>query len=332
MNAVLTLIMILPFMIGILFANIAERSANTRVLQYVYLSLFNGGMLLAGLLLMLVDALRAAIDMRPPPGQPEVDLAGAGLVLIVGGIAALAALLRPVRRAMARLFPIDPASVVHATALSMTAAALSINVFQRIFLSSLMTPEGVAQLQERGVSVSYADALVFPLLSLSLAGLLGVGLFTRRKWSEVVERLGLSLPRPAHVGLAVLATALLLGMALGVDRLWAMFDPAGQQQIGSVQGALLGGFTGLAGAFALGITAGIGEELFFRGAYQPRFGILLTSVLFASFHVQYFLSVSTLVVLISSVGFGLLRQRASLTTSMLAHFLYNFAAVMLAGA
>jgi membrane protease YdiL (CAAX protease family) len=331
MNAAFTLIAILPFVIGILFANVAERRDNTRVLQYVYLTIFNGGMLLAGLFFAAVGALRSAVGVQTPAGQPEVDLPGAGLALIAGGVAALALLLPHARRAMARVFPIDAGSVVHATALSMTAATLGINLFQRIFLSPLMTPEGVAQLQEQGVSMTYADALVFPLLTLSAAGLLGVGLFTRRSWSEVVERLGLSAPKPAHVGAAILASALLMGLALGIDRLWAMLDPASQQQIGSVQGALMGGFTGLAGAFAIGITAGIGEELFFRGAYQPRFGILFTSVLFASFHVQYFLSVSTLIVLISSLVFGVLRQRTSLTASILAHFLYNFSAVLLAG-
>jgi hypothetical protein len=169
------------------------------------------------------------------------------------------------------------------------------------------------------------------LLTFSLAGLLGVGLFTRRSWSDIMGRIGLTLPKPWHLGLVVGVTAVLFGFSTLVDRAWLALDPGSLEQVGSVSNALLGNFTGLAGAFVIGLTAGIGEEVFFRGAYQPRFGILMTALVFTSFHTQYFLSVATLVVLIIGVVFGVLRQKTSLTVCILVHFLYNFTSVLLAG-
>ena len=38
------------------------------------------------------------------------------------------------------------------------------------------------------------DILVFPLLTLLLTALLGVGWLTRRSWSDVVQRMGLTMP------------------------------------------------------------------------------------------------------------------------------------------
>ena len=49
-------------------------------------------------------------------------------------------------------------------------------------------------------------------------------------------------------------------------------------------GPLLGSIPGI---LTLGLAAGIGEETLFRGALQPRFGLLITSLLFALLHSQY---------------------------------------------
>ena len=121
----------------------------------------------------------------------------------------------------------------------------------------------------------------------------------------------------------------LLGLSFGTDWVWGKVDPVSRNQVGGVSNALLGNFSGLSGAFAIGITAAIGEESFFRGAYLPRMGILMSALLFASFHVQYFLSLATLLVFIIGLILGVLRVRTTLAVCIMVHFLYNFASVLL---
>ena len=331
-NAVLALFIFLPFVVGILLANVAERNDNIRVLQIVYLSILNIGLIGVGLLLILVGMVQPMARARQPDVAIEADWYGVAAVTIAGCVIALLMLLPKVRRAMARVFPINPDSVVHMTALSMTATVVGGNLAQMILTNSLLTSSAFSQVQDEALRATFVDILVFPLLTLSIAALISVGLFTRRTWDEVIERLGLTVPRPAHLALAVAVVLALIGLALGADRLWVAVDPAGYERVGGVSSELMKNFTGLPGAFAIGLTAGIGEELFFRGAYQQRFGIVMTSLLFASFHVQYFVSIATLLVFVIGLILGVLRQRTSLTICILVHFLYNFTTLLLSGA
>jgi membrane protease YdiL (CAAX protease family) len=80
----------------------------------------------------------------------------------------------------------------------------------------------------------------------------------------------------------------------------------------------------------LGLGAAAGEETLFRGALQPVFGVVLTSLLFASLHVQYGPSVSLGYVFLLSVGLGILRNRINTTAAFVAHAGYNFSGVLLA--
>lgn len=330
-NALAALFFMLPFLTGILLANVAERNPNARALQFVYLSILNIGLMGVGLLLILMGMAQSLLAARRPEMAMAADWYGVAAVLIAGSAIALAALSKPARQAAARLFPINPDSMVHITALSMTATAVSGNFAQMILTSSLLTPELLSQISEQGISATFMDILIFPLLTLSLAALLAVGWLTRRTWDEVIERLGLTVPPPAHLALAVVVTAGLIALAMAADRLWVMIDPVSYERVGGVSSEMMKNFTGLPGAFAIGLTAGIGEELFFRGAYQRRFGIVMTALVFATFHVQYFISIATLVVFVIGLFLGALRQRTSVTICILTHFLYNFASVLLAG-
>jgi membrane protease YdiL (CAAX protease family) len=319
-----------PFLLAVLLANLAERSQNWRIFQYIYLLLLNSIVMLFGFGSIAMGVLSRqpnAPDILPP-AYKMVDWSGAGLALLIAGLIALVLLAPKVRRLAARVIPIDPKSMVHATALSLSATAIGLNLFQMSLNRILLTPEGLSQVQKAGDSI-YVDAFVFPLLVLSLAGLLGVGWLTRRSWSEVVERLGLTVPTLPQLGLAAGVTVGLIVLAFGADRLWGMADPAGQKEVGSIMSALMRNVNGLSGAFAIGITAAIGEEFFFRGAYQKRMGILLTALLFASFHTQYFISVATLLIFVIGLVLGVLRQRTTLAVCILVHFSYNFISVLL---
>ena len=57
----------------------------------------------------------------------------------------------------------------------------------------------------------------------------------------------------------------------------------------------------------------------FRGAAQPRFGLLFTAVLFALVHNNYGLSLATLVVLVLGLVLGIERIRYNTTTRGVSH-------------
>lgn len=81
--------------------------------------------------------------------------------------------------------------------------------------------------------------------------------------------------------------------------------------------------------FILALTSAVSEEILFRGALQPVFGIPLTTVLFVLFHNQYTLTPAMLIILIVGTGLALLRQYQSTTSAIIAHFIYNFVPIAL---
>jgi len=344
MSAITTLVAMLPFFVAIYLANAAEKERGIRVLVHLYLLLLNGliaaigAFSLAGAALFASDDFVGALQQQNPGldvaqfRAARLDLAGAFLTL--AALLAMVALLPPVRRLAAHLLPLQADSTVHTAALSLTATALGLNLFQMValaptLLAATATEQGIEQLQQLG-GVSYLDVLIFPLLTFVIAALLGVGLYLRRTQDEALERLGLVPLTMPQLGIAAVFTVALLGMAILTERAWQALDPESLRRVGGLSKALMGNFTGLSGALAIGVAAAIGEETFFRGAYQPRMGIVLTSLLFTSFHVQYGITPATLLVFVMSVILGILRQRTSLSVCILAHFLYNFITVLAA--
>jgi membrane protease YdiL (CAAX protease family) len=119
------------------------------------------------------------------------------------------------------------------------------------------------------------------------------------------------------------------GLDFGVAWLWQAWDPETYELIGGISESLFGDFMTPLGALAVGIAAGVGEETLFRGALQPRLGILLTSLLFAISHVQYAFTPATLVILILGLCLGWVRRRWGLPAAILLHALYNIMNLLL---
>jgi membrane protease YdiL (CAAX protease family) len=172
------------------------------------------------------------------------------------------------------------------------------------------------------VLVSGALAVVFALL--------GVGLWVRRSWPEVLERLGVADLEPGSVMAGISVAGALLGFITLAGGLWLRFSPQTFEELGSATEVLFGGFTSIPAALVVAASTALGEELLFRGALQPRLGLLPTTLLFALLHVQYTLSPASLIILGVGLGFGLLRRWRDTTASIVAHFVYNFALLALA--
>jgi membrane protease YdiL (CAAX protease family) len=82
-------------------------------------------------------------------------------------------------------------------------------------------------------------------------------------------------------------------------------------------------FTSIPGILTLGLAAALGEEIIFRGALLPRFGLIYTSILFALVHANYGISAATLVVFLLALVLSLVRYRYNTTVCMIIHATYN---------
>lgn len=309
-----------PFLLFVVLANYAERQQVVKYIVYGLLFLANGtcilgSALLAGLYLLLPYTDLADFLLL------DADFIGMALVLLVMAALGFAVLLTPVRRWLARRIPIRAESPLHATALSLGIYYVGISVFQVFLVGGL---EGLASIP---VGLSVLDVLLSGL-SIALFGILGVGYLMRRNGRETLRRLGLVVPRASHLGLAAVAIVGFLALDYSVAWLWHLLDPEGYEFIGRVSLGLFGDIT-IWKAAAIGLSAGIGEEILFRGAVHPRFGLWLTAVLFTAGHTQYGLSPATLEILVVGLVLGLIRDRANTTTCILVHTLYNFVDVLL---
>jgi membrane protease YdiL (CAAX protease family) len=80
----------------------------------------------------------------------------------------------------------------------------------------------------------------------------------------------------------------------------------------------------LALKLAVALSAGVVEELFFRGFLQPRIGILLSTLLFAGAHLAYDEPFMLVGITCLSLAFaGLVRWRQNIWAAATAHFLFD---------
>jgi len=159
-----------------------------------------------------------------------------------------------------------------------------------------------------------------------IVALLGVGWLTRRDATRLIQRLGLRFPtRQDWVWGIGIALIVYLFSRFGSE-IWILVTPTEvieQQTIATRQ--LFEVFSeSLILGFLLAIITGVSEEILFRGALQPVFGLVASSIFFTILHIQYALTPATLILFIVSLGFGWARQHASTTASIIAHSTYNF--------
>lgn len=322
-----------PLFVIVWVANLAEARRERgedynglAIVSYVFVALMYGAALLGGVFVHLLNFLAGLETTDPallgPLAEFEADslfLLGVGLWL--PSLFGMALLLPPVRRFIARFIPIDPASPVHAVALSLSMLALvnllvTLGVGLGNFADVLAESEGSAQ---NTITMLWVQQLLTALLAM-----VGVGWLTRRNWDATLDRLALVNPTVRQwligigVGLAMVPIVLLieaLATALGVTA-DADVERLTEQLLGSL-------FTTPLGILTIGLSAGIGEETLFRGAVLPRFGLIVTSVMFALIHSQYGITLSTLVVFILGLLLGWLRLRYNTSTAMITHAVYN---------
>ena len=260
-----------------------------------------------------------ALDLAGAPVLAGGVGANARLGLDIGtmasGFAAAALVSRPLRERLARVIPIDPDSPVHALALVLAVILFGTQITSVIFTNVLASDQSQAPL-------SLGD-LVLQEIPFLILGLAGVGIFTRRNTAAALERLGVVVPKWWQVPLALATAGLFFGFGSAMDALNHTVSPQVAQQVDVTTQHVFGGLGGPFGIAALALAPGICEEILFRGALQPRLGIVPTALLFTSIHTQYGFSLDLLAVFVLAIGLGVVRKYTNTTTSSLCHTSYN---------
>jgi membrane protease YdiL (CAAX protease family) len=334
------LLIFLPFLIPIVVANYGERHRRSpytlrspranrnldlalRYLPYGLLIAINLGLL--GLsMLSLFNAL--AIILLPELAEPSAQVGGwlgMSAASFLTGLAAFLPLLPRNRRWLARWLPIDPDSLVHMTALAFAVYQIGLSLGQMALIGDLevlATSEEVLTIWD--VILSGVPFVIFALA--------GVGLLIRRHGPGAWKRLGLRRTTWKQILAAIGIAGLLLGFDYLVSWAWQGIDPSGYDLLQEVNENLFGGLATVGGAIALGLSAGISEELLFRGAVQPRLGLWLTTFLFAIGHLQYGLTLATLQVFVIGLVLGLMRKHTgSVVLCIVTHAAYNMVGTLL---
>ncbi|MDQ6722557.1 MAG: CPBP family intramembrane metalloprotease [Candidatus Dormibacteraeota bacterium] len=261
-----------------------------------------------------------------------LDLAGArlvqvgpggqtiGLDLTIMATALLAATLasRPVREGIGRIVPIDPDSPVHAYALVLSLILFGSQVGTILFADSLVVDQKLPPLTLGDVLASE-----IPFLVMAAAG---VGLYIRRDVAAAAERLGLTRPKWWQISIALASAGAFFAFVQLADYLSHVWTPQVASQVDNTTQHVFARLGDPIGIAALALLPGICEEILFRGALQPRIGLLATAAVFTSVHTQYGLSLDVLAVLVVAIGLGLIRKYANTTTSCICHVSYNLLA------
>ena len=216
-----------------------------------------------------------------------------------------------------RALGLDPASPVHRV------------VAVAFVLTMLDAGALFFELREAGpVDIPFypADPLVSVTTDVALA-LAGVGFGLTRGFRESVTRLGVRSITRRQLVTAVVVAALFQVIVGGFEYLESVLLPS----VHALEDRFGYQFVGLppwVGAVLTSISAGVGEEVLFRGALQPRLGIVLTALLFGALHVQYQVPGMIVIVLIG-IGLGIVKERTSTSCCILVHVLYDVGAFLI---
>ncbi len=247
------------------------------------------------------------------------DMSPVALAVVLGGIAVVTALgiTRRTRALVTRPLDLDPDSAVHVVSGLGFVAALLFTATAFIDLQG----EPAASLP-----LDVTDPIV-ALLGDGALALAGVGFMLTRGVRDTLARLDLRPLRPRALGAALVIAAAFHGGVWMLERVEGVVFPS----LAALEDCFDYEFVGLPpvlGGVLLSIGVGIGEEMLFRGAMQPRFGILPSAALFAAFHVQYQIPGIVMIFLVG-VGMGLIKRRTSTTFTAAVHVLYDIGAFVL---
>jgi len=290
-------------------ANFGERFATARILSLIAGGALAGIALLVGLVGTLLHLLAYAAG-----GESTSKFWTAEQALLpfaAAGLLGLLFLWPAVQRAVARILPIRSGSPV---------------IYLTVVLGLLLVAQQLSTQVTAQPPLTYGELLAqdVPLLILAFVG---VGIFIRRSPRETIDRLALLPPAQKRWWLvSIIGIGVFMTVAFGIEAVANVVAPSQQKQVTDVTTVLFSHFNNPAAIIFLGVLAGVVEETLFRGALLPRFGIVVTAILFAALHIQYAVSFATLEVFVLGLGLGWLRVKSGSTLpGILTHAGYDIA-------
>jgi uncharacterized protein len=225
----------------------------------------------------------------------------------------------------------DARSVVHTTALVLGLFYLTYNAYNFAMAGGL---QGVAEEYARTPQQTERSQFISMAFDLFLNvgfSLLGVGMLMRRNVGQTMRRLGLRFPRLSDILAGLLTGIGMYALVFLYSFVRFLTTPQDIIQQQSVAARAVNDYSTLGLALFMALKAGIGEEILFRGALQPVFGITLTTILFSAVHLQYTLTPASVIIFGVGLGLAWLRWRYSTTAAIIAHATYNFVPYLLFG-
>lgn len=323
-----SILLLIALGVPIVLANLGLRHRWAGVIASVWIGLLAAGTFLLGvsvlLLLGLSRSLRYALNPQVPLG---VFLVAALLLILLVPLALLVAFWARARRRLTARLPLDPDNPVHTAAVTLLILSFVTALLQQVLLTALP-----AFAEQVFAAARYGSLeILIGELPFLVIGFLGVGIFVRRDFGQSLQRLGLVRPSWGQVALGLAAAGALFLASSGLERLGAWLTPELSRQLMQNSENLFGHLTDPVSALVVGVSAGVCEEVLFRGALQPRLGIAATAVLFGVVHLNYGVSFSLLSVVLAAVVLGLLRRYANTSTSIVAHATLDIVALGLSG-
>ncbi len=331
--------MVAPFVILALLAYAGERHPWVRGISILWLLaiLF----VLWAITIMLTIAPAAALSEDEGAFLDSLPLStviGGFVASFLAAAAGLLAFSRRFRCMLSRALPFDPDSHVHTVALACVIALIAMPLVPLILTGNapFLNPELQAVLgiglEEPGSTVKLDT---FTLIWTVIASFFLVGLFVKRDIRGTLERLGLVRPTLQQVAIGIASGILLVTLFWFFDEaVFRLFTAWGIPTTDEtmVNNLFLVSFTPLAAVIA-SVSAGLGEELTVRGVIQPRFGIILSALVFTSLHAYQYAWDGLLSVLLVGICFGVLRNKTNTSTSAISHAMYDLVlfALIIAG-
>ena len=332
--------MVAPFVSLALLAHMGETNRPARYIAVLWLL----GLLLVIFTINVMITLAPVATLSPDPDALDgyleslpPEAVGSVLLLSFGsGLFGLIGFSRWFRGHLARILPFDPDSFTHTIGLVCVLALIVMPLVPLILTGN--APFLNAELQKMlGIGSeelgSSARLDAFSLVWTVIGSFFLVGLWVRRDLPTTLERLGLVRPTARQVALGIATGVLLVGLFWFFDDAVAtLFQAYGIPTTDDtlVNNLFMVSFTPLAAVMA-SVSAGLGEELSIRGVIQPRFGILLAALVFASLHAYQYAWDGLLTVFLVGICFGVLRKYTNTSTSAISHGMYDltlFALIM----
>jgi uncharacterized protein len=281
------------------------------------------GLLLAGSTFVLA---MISLDLDSG-GQVALSLGVLAWGLLVLLLAPVVLLLRSVRVRIAGWLPLDPDAFHHWIGL------VALLWFVTMPLASLPVlggrPPLEALLAETGVTTAAVTTwyeLLYGLVWTVLLCLLAAGFPMARPLPAALVRLGLTWPGWRGIAVGVVASVLMVPLFTAADQVaTGLVESFGLATTSSAWiDRLFGRDFGLLGALAAALSAGLGEELVWRGVIQTRYGLPLAALGFAAIHGFQYGPDGLIVVFLSGLVLGVLRWRTNTTVAAVAHGGYDF--------